>query len=155
MVLLPIHGNPLQARFCGPFTVLEILNEVDYIISTPGRRKSKRLCHIYMLKLYHDREDLGSKKATVVAPVELDYAEQSCDYDNEADNKEVIRLKNSDVLNNLDQVLQHLSDPRKEAIKGILLEFIKLFPDVPGRTTAAVHDVDVGGQCQLSSVHIE
>ena len=63
MVLLPIHGNPLQARFCGPFTVLEKLNEVDYIISTPGRRKSKRLCHINMLKLYHDRKDLGSKKA--------------------------------------------------------------------------------------------
>ena len=77
--------------------------------------------------------------------MELDYAEQPCDYDNEADNKEIIRLKNSDVLNNLDQVLQHLSDSRKEAIKGILQEFIELFPDVPGRTTAAVHDVDIGG----------
>ena len=75
----------------------------------------------------------------------LDYAEQPYDYDNEADNKEVIRLKISDVLNNLHQILQHLSDPRKEAIKGILQEFIELFPDVPGQTTAAVHDVDVGG----------
>ena len=72
-------------------------------------------------------------------------AEEPCDNDNDADNKEEIRLKNSDVLNNLDQVLQHLSDPRKDVIKGILQEFIQLFPDVPGRTIAAIHDVDIGG----------
>ena len=41
MVLLPLHGNPLQARFWRPFTILEKLNDMDYIISTPGRRKSK------------------------------------------------------------------------------------------------------------------
>ena len=35
MVLLPLHGNPLQARFCGPFTILEKLNDVDYIVSNP------------------------------------------------------------------------------------------------------------------------
>ena len=40
MVLLPLHGNPLQARFCGPFTIMEKLNEVDYIVSTPSRCKS-------------------------------------------------------------------------------------------------------------------
>ena len=29
-------------------------------------------------------------------------------------------------------------------IKGILQEFILIFPDAPGRTNAASHDVDVG-----------
>ena len=34
MVLLPLQGNPLQTRFCEQFTILEKLNEVDYIVSS-------------------------------------------------------------------------------------------------------------------------
>ena len=42
LVLLPVHGSPLQARYCGPFTVEKKVNSIDYIISTPGHRKTKR-----------------------------------------------------------------------------------------------------------------
>ena len=37
--LLPAPGSPLQARHSGPFVVDKKLNEVDYIINTPERRK--------------------------------------------------------------------------------------------------------------------
>ena len=37
LVLLPIHGSPLQARYCGPYTVEKRTSEVDYVISTPDR----------------------------------------------------------------------------------------------------------------------
>ena len=53
LALLPAHGSPLEARYCGPYTVQEKCNVVDYIISTPGRQKSRRLCLINMLKCYH------------------------------------------------------------------------------------------------------
>ncbi|XP_065893824.1 uncharacterized protein [Dysidea avara] len=56
LVLLPIHGSPLQARYCGPYTVENRTSEVDYVISTPDRRKLKRLCHINMLKPYHGKD---------------------------------------------------------------------------------------------------
>ena len=125
MVLLPLHGNPLQARFCGPFTILEKLNDVDYIVSTPGRRKSKQLCHINMLKPYYDRKDHEASKVTIViAPVEWDNPEEST---SDTDlNMEVIRLKNSHILNNLDQKLRHLTSTTRQVIEGLLLEFVQL-----------------------------
>ncbi|PIK59953.1 hypothetical protein BSL78_03108 [Apostichopus japonicus] len=55
LVLLPVHGEPLRARFSGPYRVAKKISDVNYIIDTPGRRKSNRLCHINMLKSYHMR----------------------------------------------------------------------------------------------------
>ena len=40
LVLLPVPGNPLHAKYSGPYTVHQKLNDVDYIIDTPGRRKT-------------------------------------------------------------------------------------------------------------------
>ena len=55
-VLLPLHGQPLQACYCGPYTVEQKISEVDYVIKTPDRRKEKRICHVNMLKPYYSRE---------------------------------------------------------------------------------------------------
>jgi len=33
--------------------VIKKVTEVDYILSTLGRRKTERLCHVNMLKEYH------------------------------------------------------------------------------------------------------
>ena len=96
MILLPLHRSPLKVRFCGPFTVQEKINDVDYIMSTPGRRKSKQLCHINMLKPYHDRQNLdGGKSAAMVVPVDHESVEEP---DSDEEDQEVIRLKNSDIL---------------------------------------------------------
>ena len=54
------------------------------------------------------------------------------------------RLKNSEVLMNLDHKLNHLPVQEKEMLKELLGEFATLFPDVPGKTIVAVHDIDVG-----------
>ena len=35
--LLPIPGKPLQARYYGPYTVDKQINNVNYIVNTPGR----------------------------------------------------------------------------------------------------------------------
>ena len=37
LALLPVHGSPLEARYCGPYTVQEKSSDVNYIVSTPGR----------------------------------------------------------------------------------------------------------------------
>ena len=51
LVLLPIHGQPLQAHYCGPYTIEQKVNDVDYIVETPGRWKERRMCHVNMLSL--------------------------------------------------------------------------------------------------------
>ena len=143
LVLLPIHGQPLQARYCGPYSIEQKVNEVDYLVKTPGRRKERRLCHVNMLKPYHGRE--GNKTLAMVA---LNCVARNDEKDLSFQESEKIgrcvRLKNSDVLLNLEQKLSHLPVHEKEMLKNLLAEFAVLFPDVPGKTTIAVHDVDVG-----------
>ena len=78
----------------------------------------------------------------VIAPVERDSPEEST---SDADlNVEVVRLKNSHILNDFNQKLGHLTGTSREVIEALLLEFVQLFPDAPGWTTPVIHDVDVG-----------
>jgi len=55
-VLLPIPGNPLQAKFHGPYVVEQQLDPVNYVVSTPDRRKTKPVCRVNLLKAYHKRD---------------------------------------------------------------------------------------------------
>ena len=56
LALLPIVGSPFQAKFMGPYTVERQLSKLNYLISTPDRRKRNQLCHINLLKPYYSRE---------------------------------------------------------------------------------------------------
>ena len=56
LILLPIQGQPLQARYSGPFTFKKKINDVDYLVKTHGRCKEKHVCHINMLKLHQERK---------------------------------------------------------------------------------------------------
>ena len=60
LLFLPVRGTPLQGRYSGPYIVDKKINDVDYIIHTPDRCKSKRLCHINLLKAYNARDDVKS-----------------------------------------------------------------------------------------------
>jgi len=53
---MPMPGKPQYAKYHGPYTAEQQLGPVDYIISTPERRKTKRVCHVNLLKPYHERE---------------------------------------------------------------------------------------------------
>ena len=71
-----------------------------------------------MLKPYHDRQTLdGSKSADTVVPVNHESVEEP---NSDKEDQEVIRLKNSDILNNLDQNLEQLPAPKRNMIKGKL-----------------------------------
>lgn len=50
LVLFPVSGSALSARFAGPYVVKSKVSDTDYIIITPERRRKTRLCHINMLK---------------------------------------------------------------------------------------------------------
>ena len=93
------------------------MGEVDYIVKTPDRCKSRELCHINMLKEYVDTNDDGSVKPVCsVGPSQGvshdDNSEMGVDQ-NDNDDKQheyPMKLQNSDVLANLDGKLGHLSD---------------------------------------------
>ena len=56
LVLFPIPEHPLQARYHGPCVIESKVGEVDYIVKTPDRCKSRQLSHINMFKEYVDIE---------------------------------------------------------------------------------------------------
>lgn len=70
LVLFPVSGSALSARFTGPYVVKSKVLDTDYIIQTPERKRKNRLCHINMLKLYHYRETEGrEQEKTLVATI--------------------------------------------------------------------------------------
>lgn len=51
LVLWPIPGSNLSARFSGPYVVEEKLSDTNYLIQTPDRRRKSRICHINMARI--------------------------------------------------------------------------------------------------------
>ena len=57
LVLFPVVGNPLQAKYSGPYKLVKKISDTNYLVKTPGRRKETQVCHINMLKAYHENQN--------------------------------------------------------------------------------------------------
>ena len=42
MVLFPVVGDPLQAKYSGPYKVVKKINHTNYLVRTPGRRRKNK-----------------------------------------------------------------------------------------------------------------
>ena len=119
------------------------VSEADYVIKTPDQQKEKRLCHVNMLKPYYSREQNSLPvQVSMNCVAKMDRQDDSTLKAEEVGRSP--RLKNSEVLLNLEQKLIHLPAQEQKVLRELLREFAILFPDIPGQTTIAVHDVDVG-----------
>ena len=142
LALLPIPGKPLQARYYGPYTVDKKLNDINYIVNTPGRRKDKQLCHINMLKKYIDRDSSIFSSVNLVNYVPHEQNQMdSEDMNFVKSDPSSSKLQNSDILK--DQNLSHLYSDKRLELKQLILEYEHLFPDIPFRTDKIYHDVDI------------
>lgn len=45
LLLLPVPGSVFDAKFSGPYVIEQKLNDTDYVVNTPDRRRKKRVCH--------------------------------------------------------------------------------------------------------------
>lgn len=143
LLLIPVQGHSLQAKFAGPYEVLKKLNSVDYLVHTPDRRKTKRVCHVNMMKPYCVRQSqlCGITVSSNREPnCEVD---EDCERDPNVPKDKVSPspLLNSEVVANLNSKLQHLSESQNKDIVDLFAEFKQLFSDVPGRTTVTEHDI--------------
>jgi len=139
LVLLPLQGKPLSAKFSGPYEVTRRIGELDYLVRTPDRRKKHQLCHVNMLKPYYRvvPSSTGPVCAvSVVSPVEEEEEEVHAELVSsdlwESNSCEVLRDK-----------LRHLPVERQEELYGRLMQFPQVFGDSPGLTSWAEHDIDV------------
>ena len=144
LVLLPIPGEPLRAKFSGPYMVERKLGKETYLVSTPDRRKTKRVCHINMLKKYYDRED--RVPVAVVCEETVNSDPDMLEFTEEADIGSGMsgKVNNSQVMANPAEVLGHLSEQEQHDVIEILCEYPAVCTDKLGCTLRTVHDVDVG-----------
>ena len=113
--------------------------------------QTKRLCHINMLKKYYVNCSTPSAlhiPLTVAITSNIAHGERATqDGEGPIDEGFVgvsVRLRNSDVLANLDKKLSHLSIEERNEVVELVQEFVHLFSDTPKRTKLVMHDVDVG-----------
>ncbi|KAL3967153.1 FMS-like tyrosine kinase 1 [Sarotherodon galilaeus] len=154
LALLPIAGSPFQARFAGPYTVVEKLSELNYLIATPDRRKRNQLCHVNLLKPYHVRPLSVGLSGSLISPSTSSPALTACTMaqsvcggeDVAAPDDPVLlgRLKNSETLQNLEVLLGHLPTDKRAELSELIKSYPTLFRDTPSKTTLIEHDIDVG-----------
>ena len=154
LVLLPIPGSSMSARFSGPYTIDRSLSETDYVVRTPDRRRKTRVCHINMLKKYYTRGDAQLETrsaplvATVAAAVSVAVSPTAVSDEDGLSlrnaQQQTPRLANSEMLLKLPSLMHHLSREQEADLLCLISEFPCLFGDVPTRTTVLEHDIDVG-----------
>ncbi len=147
LVLLPVQGAALQARFSGPYVIDKKLSDTNYVVRTPDRRRKTRLCHINMLKLYASREEDSESRSSAIIPVaSVVTSEGGPDEDGLTLQSPLVssgRLNNSKVLEDLNSHLLHLSDDQRADMVELINSCLCLFSDVPSRTQVLKHDIDV------------
>ena len=121
VLLLPLIGKPLQAKYCGPYQVLKRLGEVDYLVGTPDRRKTKRVVHVNLMKRYLARQ---SEHVLVVTDEPVLVSDTG---------------NSKAFLDNIN--MDHLNQSQIDDLTHVLCNFQSVFSDMPGKTTLVSHDV--------------
>ena len=138
LLLLPLQGNPLSAKFSGPYPVLKRISKTTYVVSTPDRRRPERLCHVNTMKEHHGGQ--------VTAPVCFltEGVEKEEDQLGHFDISAADWRSNSKEIEVVPQKLEHLSVQQKEDVVSLLSKYREVVRDRPGHTTKVVHDIVVG-----------
>ncbi|KAL2091618.1 hypothetical protein ACEWY4_013881 [Coilia grayii] len=154
LALLPIPGSPFRAKFSGPYTVIRQVTERDYVVATPNRKKSSQLCHVNLLKPYYvpssrsgvSKDAVQSAALAVGGMLGTQSQSVAAEAENEVcpnDSVLLPRLRNSEVLKNLDGLLKDLPVQQRGELQSLLLSFPMLFSDVPTCTDLIEHDIQV------------
>ena len=161
LVLFPVVGNPLQAKYSGPYKVVKKISDTNYLVKTPGRRKETQVCHINMLKAYHEKPKpelvtlnnrLGLESPTHSKDCVGQVAEKEEDTESEVrlgNDQQPIKLQNSQILNDLDTKLSHLPSVQRKELAEVITQYREVFPDVPSKTNLIEHDVDLGDSAPI------
>ena len=161
LVLFPVVGNPLQAKYSGPYKVVKKISDTNYLVKTPDRRKETQVCHINMLKAYHEKPKpelvtlnnrLGLESPTHSKDCVGQVAEKEEDAESEVrlgNDQQPIKLQNSQILNDLGTKLSHLPLVQRKELAEVITQYREVFPDVPSKTNLIEHDVDVGDSAPI------
>ena len=159
LVLFPVVGNPLQAKYSGSYKVVENISDTNY--KTPGRCRKIQVCHINMLKAYHEKpkaelitlnNKLGLENPTHSERCVGLEAEKEEDTESEVrlgKDQQPIKLQNSQILNDIGTKLSRLPSVQRKELAEVINQYREVFPDVPNKTNLIEDDVDVGNSAPI------
>ena len=149
LVFLPTEKNLFQAKFEGPFQITEKLSNLDYRIATPSRRKASRIVHVNQIKSFVRRDQdaeaapLQDQKAKVAPTNQPNSAVIGAIVTNEEELVDLNRfkdaeipspkLKNSEIMNDLDSKLKDVPTSMRSELKNLLQSHQSVFKDTLGR----------------------
>ena len=143
LVYFPVSTNAIQSKFNGPYNIIKCLNNNNYVISTPDRRKSSQIVHVNLIKKYHTRPTLLCSEDKIV---KLKYKDSSDKESSEEIEECIISWKdsnNSEILEKLDVYLNHLIPSHILQMKILLQDFADICKDVPQRCAVIQHDIEL------------
>ena len=133
LALLPVVSSLFHAKFAGPYTVIRKVSDVNYMIATPDGRKSSQLCHVNLLKPYHERSDtpaggavappvaFSDRLASPGSPADPAGAAQEQEEIRAPDDGVLLaRLNDPETLKQLPQLLQHLSEGKRAELINLI-----------------------------------
>ena len=135
LVYFPVSTAPLTHKFSGPYTITKCMNNNNYVINTPDRRKSSQLVHVNLLKEYHQpfAKHVALHCASDSNVTRCDILSKSTD-DKEMPSQipDLTDINNSDILNHMSDYFQHLPSDRRTHLQELLVEYSAVCGDVPG-----------------------
>ena len=134
LVLFPVQTNPLQAKFHGPYEIRAKVNDLNYVVITPDRRKPTQLCHLNMLKpYYHPQSEVIATVNTMSTAVDDRHSTSETQTGEKAEKADIVlsKLSNSHILQSLDDKLAHLEPYQQIQLKELIHKYQDLFLDIP------------------------
>lgn len=142
LILLPTDQNKLLLKWMGPFPVVGVKYDYDYIVDVKGVPKTY---HINLLKKYFPREevdlsvagcfDMCTESSEVCEDVGEDVEVQISDLDR-AEVTVMPSIHQKEFIEHV-RVNESLEESRRKEISQLLREYQDIFSDVPKKTTAA------------------
>lgn len=124
LLLLPTTENKLLAHWQGPYRITRQLGPVTYELEMPGRRKTRQVYHVNLLKEWHGREPPLSQQLMVQAVQEdEDPPEQFFPA----------------AVSPTELDLSHLTAQQAKEVQAVIPA--GLFSEQPGHTSLVEHDI--------------
>lgn len=145
LLLLPTANNKLLLQWRGPYNVVEVKGDMDYCIDVQGVRK---IFHANMLKLYHSRSGRSFSSQQTESTVAATDAgavavvEEEIDYEGGGESLVLPSIRPTETWKQV-SINDNLTKSQQDEVKQLLLEYEKVWSDVPGRTTVIDHEINL------------
>ena len=124
LMFTPRKVQPFDGRFQGPYVIEKRVDNLNYLVKTPDRRKRTQLYHINRLKSYVRR---GTDKMIMIgAKIPEKGADNYFAKENCAKAEPPVKLENSVILRDLKKKFSHLSNRESKELSKLITKYQRL-----------------------------